>query len=55
MPLARFTSWKFGQREKLQRHRNIAGSAFEKLKKLYFGIFQSRVRHIVDQSYPNVG
>src|SRR5271155_1733338 len=49
MLLPSFGSWKFGQRIELYVHRDIAGGGVEKFEELQFGIFEGRVRHVVNQ------
>jgi hypothetical protein len=49
MPLARIASRKLRERVEFERKWNVAGGGFEKIEELDFGVFQSGVRHVVDQ------
>src|SRR5271155_987262 len=49
MPLRSVAPRKFGQRIKLDANRNVARNRIEELEELRLGVFEGRVRHVVDE------
>src|SRR5208283_4915999 len=49
MLLSQFSARNSGQRVELEAHWNVAGCSIKQLEELDFGVFQGRVRHVVDE------
>src|SRR5271157_490600 len=49
MLLSSFSARNSGQRVQLEAHDNVAGCRIKQFQELYFGVLQSRVRHVVDE------